>query len=53
METDPRTPGPAPGDATPDPDDAADPRDLAPSTDTPQDPVEDPDADREPGHGKS
>ena len=50
METE--RPTPQPGDATPDMDDAPKPGDLQPP-DTTQDPVEDPDADREPGRTKS
>ncbi len=50
METE--RPTPRPGDAAPDLDDAPTPGDLAPP-DTDQDPVEDPDAEREPGRGKS
>jgi hypothetical protein len=41
-----------PEDATP-AEGGGDYRDLAPGPDTPQDPVEDPDADREPGPTKS
>jgi hypothetical protein len=50
METE--RPTPRPGDANPDMDDAPTTGDLAPP-DTDQDPVEDPDAEREPGRGKS
>ena len=50
METE--RPTPRPGDADPDMDDAPEPGDLA-QPDTEQDPVEDPDATREPGPGKS